>query len=435
VRQSQRHLQRQRQRQRQTPRGARIDFSHLYEKSADSLAQEIEAAAETNSYLEISWPHHEIALPVGGGIEPGRYGSRGRVERALGFDAGDRAVRFPEAEAPEVSLWQRLGNQIEAAFRDPDDRSVAYGIMTCLSPAGFVDKTEMAELDARLGPLGRRAPQVLARMQTFEPPGVCATSAGEMIVLQLRARGALTEDAERVADKIELVLTVGWPGLKAACDLGEDRFAAALALVLSTDPRFADRPHSPKAPPLAPAMTPDLLVIVSPSGELVAMRHPQAVPVVRAYDTDKANTREREFRKDARRAARHAREVETFASRLELVGTKLARAQHAFLLNRAPGPQPFSQKDLAKLTGLSKSDISRAVRHRTMQTPRGVVRMQDLFRKDTSLDQAITELHRSDPKMSDASMHLALRRKDYSVSRRTVSVRRTRLGLRDRRAP
>jgi RNA polymerase sigma-54 factor len=373
----------------------------IYAKTSAAIAAELEAEALINPHLSLSPPPGTVIRPVRvGPLDP-------------------RAGAFPEQPAPDLSLWERLVAQAGAEFRGRD-HELALRVLGCMTETGLLDREDYEKLRDEIGVEALRMVRVLAAMRRFEPVGVLARSISERIRTQLRRSGDLTEDVCRVLASLELAAEGGWEAVQRACALCDERFHDAVARIQSAPRDFSSAVAAP------PHVIPDLIVVTR-RGELIAIRHPRALPQAHQRNYGAISG---PLARSALVAGKRLGELENYLSRLESVGTQLVRQQEAYLSKRATHPRPFSQKQLAELTSLSKSDISRAVRGRTIETPRGVIYMQELFPKDEGILVAIRNIFETDPTITDAAMHGRLRAAGIPVSRRTVSDVRTKHRLR-----
>lgn len=115
----------------------------------------------------------------------------------------------------------------------------------------------------------------------------------------------------------------------------------------------------------------------------------------------------------------------------------LAKRQDAYLQGKRKRPLPLLQKELAKDIGVHPSTISRAIRDKVMDTPRGLVPMEACFPKVMPSGQeryspkdvmlAIEALLEEHPEASDQKLMQLLEEKGIHIARRTVNKYRNRL--------
>lgn len=83
--------------------------------------------------------------------------------------------------------------------------------------------------------------------------------------------------------------------------------------------------------------------------------------------------------------------------------------------------KPFTMTDLARITGLSVSAISRVTRNKRVLTPHGVFSLRDFFKKDGSIKELIKEIKEKEGKISDRQLNEILQKRGYFIARRTVA--------------
>jgi len=405
-----------------------IERSELYAKTTEEFDSITREAAETNPFLEI-----EAGIGDGLGRE---------------WLAESAAARWPEARRPRGPWSEATGNyqesipaagpgifevvepQIERAFREGGDRKVARAILDEMEE-GFVP-ADICQLVARETGISQpEVEKILRRMQLFEPAGVFARSTFEALELQLRALDEWTPNHQAVLARLrQLRSRPDMTKLARACGLQQSELDGVLASLKRLNPRAVSGLDGS----VAPMRVPDLQVVRDGSGGLRAIVHPCAAGNVEfapwRFDGDSPNKLPGPLA-DARNAVARDR---LYRTRLELVGTELVRKQAMYLLGERSGPVTLSQKDLAKATGLTEPDISRAVKGRTIDTPlRGTIEMQSLFAHRADLNDAIRALFQSLDEPSDRRILEELIDAGFSVTRRTVAYRRNALGIRSER--
>ena len=129
--------------------------------------------------------------------------------------------------------------------------------------------------------------------------------------------------------------------------------------------------------------------------------------------------------------------VEKRNETIKKVGTLICYKQVEFLLNKSIQLNSLNNVELAKELKLSPSTISRILRAKYIQTPKGAILMKSLLsasvsktRKVTSL-QLMEEIQRvilaSPSKISDQKISEKLNQRGFSLARRTIAKYRTKM--------
>jgi RNA polymerase sigma-54 factor len=121
------------------------------------------------------------------------------------------------------------------------------------------------------------------------------------------------------------------------------------------------------------------------------------------------------------------------------VGELICKKQNAFFQNEPLEIKPLSNKEISDELGLHPSTISRILRSKFIQTPRGVIPLKSLLISSVSKTRNVTPIQLMEiikkiideekSKLSDQDIALLLNKKGYSLARRTVSKYRLKLNI------
>ncbi|MFX8813053.1 RNA polymerase factor sigma-54, partial [Acinetobacter baumannii] len=89
--------------------------------------------------------------------------------------------------AAETTLGGHLAEQLAVAFPDPANRMIGQYLIDLVDDAGYVPP-DLGEAHEKLGTSREAVEAVLAVLQKFDPPGVCARNLSECLAIQLRER-------------------------------------------------------------------------------------------------------------------------------------------------------------------------------------------------------------------------------------------------------
>ena len=110
----------------------------------------------------------------GGAVDWSRAGAGG------GFDG--EAADLEALLTREKTLRDHLGDQVQTAFADPVQKMIAGWLVDLVDDAGYIP-ADLGQAAEKLGVADAEIQAVLAKMQTFEPSGVCARSLAECLAL------------------------------------------------------------------------------------------------------------------------------------------------------------------------------------------------------------------------------------------------------------
>lgn len=157
---------------------------------------------------------------------------------------------------------------------------------------------------ARLGCPVERVEETLARLQRFDPPGICARNLAECLAIQLRERDRLDPAMQTLIENLPLLASRDVAQLMRICGVDAEDLAEMIAEIKALDPKPGFAFGTEEAPPI----TPDILMRPQPGGgwhvELNAETLPRVLVNQRYYAR-------------VSRAAKGRREREYLAERLQ----------------------------------------------------------------------------------------------------------------------
>ena len=362
----------------------------------------------------------------------------------------DERDPFAAVAAP-VPLREYLKQQARFSL-DGRERMVAEQLVDALDDDGYLRENtdELASL------YGLRVDEVegaLARMQSFDPPGVGARSIQECLLIQLTRlpdRGTVGEVTQRMLEEHWEDLLAGNVS-RLANDMGEsaDRIQDCLRYIRS---RLAPHPGALYSAPWmelcprgAPAAAPDVVVKRSRyRNELMAEVvdvFPSAIGVSKVYRQACERTskpkcslslEERRHVKESVECARRLLDaIDARRAGIARIAGHLVREQAAFLSDGPQRLRPMMQKDVARKLGLHESTVCRALINKHFQSPTGEVMSFEVF-FDPSLpvkEQMVRLMQSADGStpLSDGEIAERLQGLGWKIARRTVAKYRSQL--------
>ena len=121
------------------------------------------------------------------------------------------------------------------------------------------------------------------------------------------------------------------------------------------------------------------------------------------------------------------------------VGTLICKIQADFLSNKSAELKPLSNIELAKELKISASTVSRILRSKYIQTPKGAVSMKSLLASSVSKTRKVTPMQLMEEiqkiveeerkKLSDQKISDLLNKRGFNLARRTISKYRKKINL------
>jgi RNA polymerase sigma-54 factor len=307
------------------------------------------------------------------------------VGPAQGERHTDREPSFDYEDKSGETLKDHLLWQLELENVDAKTWSIGQAIVDAINDDGYlIDDTEA--LRATLAPDVLASPEeieaVIALVQRLDPPGICARSISECILLQLNQYDPSTfglETAKLVAaEHLELVAERQLGILKRQLGVSDDELEQAIVLVRSCHPR----PGSAIFAPATDYIVPDVFVRRI-DGSWVVELNGSLAPQLRVNSTYASSLgRGEEFsvlRSQLQEAKWLIRSLEIRNETLLKVAVNIVQRQTEFLERGEEYMRPMVLKDIAEAIEMHESTISRVTTNKYMHTPRGIFEFRYFF--------------------------------------------------------
>jgi len=281
--------------------------------------------------------------------------------------------------------------------------------------------------------------RVLAKCQTFDPPGLFGRSLSECLALQLKARDRLDPAMQALLSHLDLLSKRDFHALKRLCGVDEEDLIDMLAEIRSLDPKPGAAFTSAPAEPVEP----DVIVRPSADGSWAVELNQEALPRVLVNEayfatvSSHANKEEKIFLSECLQSANWlTRSLEQRARTILKVAVEIVRQQDAFLVHGVQHLRPLTLKMVAEAIDMHESTISRVAANKFMMTPRGLFELRYFFTTaiaaadggDAHSAEAVRDRIRrlveaEDPNdvLSDDTIVDVLRKEGIDIARRTVA--------------
>src|SRR4029079_2356276 len=135
-----------------------------------------------------------------------------------GREDGDYNLEAFVSAAP--TLADHLARQLALAITDPARRMIGQYLIDMVDDAGYLtgDLPSVAE---KLGAPLAEVEAVLAIVQTFDPPGVCARNLTECLALQLKERDRFDPAMQALVGRLDLLAKRDLAGLPRGRSVGD----------------------------------------------------------------------------------------------------------------------------------------------------------------------------------------------------------------------
>jgi len=357
----------------------------------------------------------------------------------------DRRPSLENVLTKSQDLLGHLEWQLRLSSLDREEERLAALIIGNTNDDGYLGASveELAEL-AEVEPAAVEA--VLAKVQEFDPPGVCARDLRECLLIQLRQLGAGDSLAARIVrDHLESLESRRFERL--ARDLGTsiEQVIEAAKAVASLEPK----PGRNFGEGEARYVTPDVF-ITKVGGEYVINLNDDGMPYLRVshyykrmLGADSSGEAKGYIQEKMRAASWLIKSIQQRQRTIYLVTQSIVKFQRDFFERGIPGLRPLVLKDVANDIGMHESTVSRATSNKYVHTPQGTFELKFFFTSSLragggedvsseSVKQRIREMIEAEDARhpySDQYIAALLAKENVDIARRTVAKYREMMGI------
>ncbi len=365
----------------------------------------------------------------------------------------------------ETSFHDHLLNQVGMLEVDERMEKVAQQIIGSIDEDGYLRREVIALVDdlafgQNITTTEQEVQELIERIQQFDPPGVCARDLQECLQLQLdkiEPRTKEVEDALTVVNKYFTEFTKKhYDKIQKQLGLNDEDFKAVINTIIKLNPKpgaafaIVNKAES--------YILPDFFVHNN-NGKLELSLNAKNAPelrvsagykdMMRAYDnSEKKNKKQKEavmFIKQKLDSAKWF--IDAIKQRqhtlLQTMQAILDFQKEFFLTGDEVTLRPMILKDIAEMTDLDVSTVSRVANSKFVQTEFGTFRLKYFFseslqtesgeevstREVKSILQEIIDGENKRKPFSDEKLTKTLQEKGYNIARRTVAKYREQLNI------
>ena len=433
-------------------------------EAGDDLA----AASEDDAELDTRSAELTGSLVMDAGEAPG--GSAGSTDDGWADPQRDDLPRglavdgFAQIGRGSNPDFAEPGNDLEARLSQPKnlrdhlieqlhldlpagaERLIGLHLIDLVDDAGYL-REPLEEVAARLGCPLAAVESVLQRLQQFDPPGVFARSLQECLALQLREANRLDPAIAALLDHLELLVEADLGTLARRCGVAEDDLPEMIAEIKALYPKpglaYASEPVATVVPDIFVQRTPGAWRVELNAATLprVLVNHNYYVELSRKATDRPAKAYLSERLQSANWLLKA---LDQRARTLLKVAEAVIARQLSFLEHGVHHLRPLLLRDIAEITDLHESTVSRATADKYVATPRGNLPFRYFFSNalpavaggDGHATEAIRQqikaiIEREDPSnvLSDDQIVEVLHRSGVIIARRTVAKYRESLAI------
>lgn len=404
--------------------------------------------------------------------DPATYKTKGD---AYNPDEEDKQVPVAVESSFHEFLIQQLGL---LRLQDEDEEAIALQIIGSIDDDGYLRREPKAIVDDLLFAQNvitteRMVKQILVKIQRFDPPGIGARDLQECLLIQLRGRlikeeGKLSVKEKKVIDCAVRIIAdffdefskKHYARLLRQLDATDEELKDAVDLILKLNPKPASGHVSPSERSLN-YIVPDFL-IVNREGDLDLTLNARNAPDLRINEQYKDMLKSFQDSKKARKVTKREKEAVLFIKQkidsakwfidairqrqqtmLKSMNAIMMYQYDYFLTGDQKKIRPMILKDIADITDLDISTVSRVANSKFVQTEFGTKRLKEFFSESLQnedgeevstleVKKILTDIIKEENKrrpLSDEKLKSMLMKRGYNIARRTVAKYREQLNI------
>jgi RNA polymerase sigma-54 factor len=282
----------------------------------------------------------------------------------------------------ERTLADHLAEQLVLAVADPVRRLIGQYLVDLVDEAGYLNG-DLAQVADKLGARRSEVDAMLATLQSFDPPGVCARNLTECLSIQLRERNRFDPAMQALVAHLDLLAKRDIAGLKRACGVSEEDLIDMIAEIRHLNPK----PGLAFGTTLVQPIVPDVFVRPAADGGYVVELNSETLPKVlvnQSYYAQVARTtrndKDKTYLADCLQTATWLiRALDQRARTILKVATEIVRQQDAFFAHGVQHLRPLNLKTVADAIAMHESTVSRVTANKYMATSRGIFELKYFF--------------------------------------------------------
>jgi RNA polymerase sigma-54 factor len=284
--------------------------------------------------------------------------------------------------AAEASLHDHLAEQLAVTITDPARRMIGQYLIDLVDDSGYVP-ADLGQAAEQLGTSVSEVEAVLAILQTFDPPGVCARSLSECLAIQLRERDRYDPAMQALVEHLDLLAKRDFASLRKICGVDDEDIADMIGEIRHLDPKPGLKFASAKTQ----TVVPDVYVRPGVDGGWLVELNSDTLPKVlvnQSYYAELSKT----IRKDGdkayftdclQNATWLVRALDQRARTILKVATEIVRQQDGFFAHGVAHLRPLNLKTVADAIQMHESTVSRVTANKYMATNRGIFELKYFF--------------------------------------------------------
>jgi RNA polymerase sigma-54 factor len=299
-----------------------------------------------------------------------------------GGASSDEDYNLEAFVAAEVTLSDHLAEQMAVAITSPAQRMIGQYLIDLVDEAGYLP-ADFGQAAERLGASGEAIEQVLAVLQKFDPPGVCARNLSECLAIQLRELNRYDPAMQALVENLDLLAKRDISSLRRLCGVDDEDITDMIGEIRRLDPK----PGLKFGASRTQTVVPDVYVRPGSDGGWQVELNSDTLPRVlvnQTYYTELSKTIRKDgdksyFTDALQNATWLVRALDQRARTILKVATEIVRQQDGFFTHGVAHLRPLNLKAVADAIQMHESTVSRVTANKYMATNRGVFELKYFF--------------------------------------------------------
>ncbi|KYK46739.1 RNA polymerase sigma-54 factor [Bradyrhizobium liaoningense] len=284
--------------------------------------------------------------------------------------------------AAETTLSDHLAEQLAVAFAAPAQRMIGQYLIDLVDEAGYLP-ADLGQAAERLGASQADVEGVLAVLQKFDPPGVCARNLSECLAIQLRELDRYDPAMQALVEHLDLLAKRDIVALRKICGVDDEDIADMIGEIRRLNPKPGMKFGSARLQ----TMVPDVYVRPGPDGGWHVELNSDTLPRVLVNQTYYSELSkkvgkdgDKSYFTDAlQNATWLVRALDQRARTILKVATEIVRQQDGFFTHGVAHLRPLNLKAVADAIQMHESTVSRVTANKYMATNRGTFELKYFF--------------------------------------------------------
>jgi RNA polymerase sigma-54 factor len=329
----------------------------------------------------------ENEFPDDGGQPIPRNGTDGLAAPSewAGVGSGGREDSDYNLEAfvsAEPTLADHLAEQLSLTIADPVRRMIGQYLIDMVDEAGYLTG-DLASVAEKLGAPLAEVEAVLAIVQAFDPPGVCARNLTECLAIQLKERDRFDPAMAALVGRLDLLAKRDLASLRRICGVGDEDLAEMIVEIRNLNPKPGLAFGSTTVQPIVP----DVYVRPGPDGGFIVDLNSDTLPKIlvnQRYHAElsknaKADSAKTYLAENLQSATWLMRALDQRAKTILKVATEIVKQQDGFFVRGVQHLRPLNLKTIADAISMHESTVSRVTANKYIATNRGIFELKYFF--------------------------------------------------------